>query len=240
MYLCGNGFYWRVALQTMCRCHLSQAHRGGIRPGRRAGRVLSRISTAPYGGLWLGSITPPNLCAASAFTRAWSRDAYRHTAGGARQPSPWGLRGVKDDCRRLRFLRGGADASSSTGSTIGLGSPLQPVVLASSEGHAARNSSPSTRTALASPPRSRRDGWISSSAPHDLLEEAPGRACLGRFDHLFGTLPPTTTTTMSRGSLSTLVTASASSTSSGRSTHPRLPAGFPLPRVVDGFGMDNL
>ena len=191
MYLGGNGFYWRVALsRRRAGRHRGAAHRGRHpHLGRRARRVLPRLRRRLWRAVAALATGRPTCCAASA-SRAralFVGDSYRQAPAARDNHHAWVFEGVKDELfGGYGFSGGGAAGFELDRLDHRLGSPLNAVVLASSEGHDRKefvvvheerlgfNTTITGDTLEAADPRR-----------HDLHREAQGRrGVLGRLDHL--------------------------------------------------------
>ena len=141
MYLGGNGFYWRVALTDKVPGAIEiRRTEGGIRTwAAEPGEYYHSFDDA-YGGLWRRSDRAPNQLCGIGFTSQgtfWG-DSYRRTSRDNQHA--WVFEGVKDELfGGYGFSGGGAAGFELDRLDHRLGSPLNAVVLASSEGHERRN-----------------------------------------------------------------------------------------------------
>ena len=140
MYLGGNGFYWRVALSRQ----RAGRHRGAAHRGRhphlagRARRVLSRLRRRLRRAVAAQSDRPPNVLCGIGFSSqgTFVGDSYRQAPASRDNHHAWVFEGVKDELfGGYGFSGGGAAGFELDRLDHRLGSPLNAVVLASSEGH---------------------------------------------------------------------------------------------------------
>ena len=141
MYLGGNGFYWRVALSPKVPGAIEiRRTEGGIRTwAAEPGEYYHSFDDA-YGGLWRRSDRAPNQLCGIGFTSQgtfWG-DSYRRASRDNQHA--WVFEGVKEELfGGYGFSGGGAAGFELDRLDHRLGSPLNAVVLASSEGHERRN-----------------------------------------------------------------------------------------------------
>ncbi len=141
MYLGGNGFYWRVALSHKVPGAIEiRRTEGGIRTwAAEPGEYYHSFDDA-YGGLWRRSDRAPNQLCGIGFTSQgtfWG-DSYRRASRDNQHA--WVFEGVKEELfGGYGFSGGGAAGFELDRLDHRLGSPLNAVVLASSEGHERRN-----------------------------------------------------------------------------------------------------
>ncbi len=143
MYLGGNGFYWRVALSPKVPGAIEvRRTEGGIRTWAAEPGEYYHSFDGAYGGLWRRSDRPPNLSAASASPArapSWAIH-YRQSPAARDNTHAWVFEGVKDELfGGYGFSGGGAAGFELDRLDHRLGSPLNAVVLASSEGHDRKN-----------------------------------------------------------------------------------------------------
>jgi N,N-dimethylformamidase len=143
MYLGGNGFYWRVALSEQAPGAIElRRTEGGIRLWAAEPGEYYHSFDGNYGGLWRRSDRPPNLLCGIGFSSqgTFVGNAYRRTAAARDNVHAWIFDGVKDELfGGFGFSGGGAAGFELDRLDPRLGSPLNAVVLASSEGHERKN-----------------------------------------------------------------------------------------------------
>ncbi len=143
VYLGGNGFYWRVALSDKVPGAIEvRRTEGGIRTWPAEPGEYYHAFDGAYGGLWRRSDRPPNLLCGIGFSSQgfFVGDSYRRTAASRDNRHAWIFEGVKEDeVGRRGFSGGGAAGFELDRLDHRLGSPLNAVVLASSEGHDRKN-----------------------------------------------------------------------------------------------------
>jgi N,N-dimethylformamidase len=139
LYLGGNGFYWRVALSEKVPGAIEvRRTEGGIRTWAAEPGEYYHAFDGAYGGLWRRSDRPPNLLCGIGFSSQglFVGDAYRQTAAARDNRHGWIFEGVKDELfGGYGFSGGGAAGFELDRLDHRLGSPLNAVVLAASEGH---------------------------------------------------------------------------------------------------------
>jgi N,N-dimethylformamidase len=143
MYLGGNGFYWRVALSDAVPGAIEvRRTEGGIRTWPAEPGEYYHAFDGAYGGLWRRSDRPPNLLCGIGFSSqgTFVGDSYRQTPAARDNHHGWIFEGVKDELfGGYGFSGGGAAGFELDRLDHRLGSPLNAVVLASSEGHDRKN-----------------------------------------------------------------------------------------------------
>jgi N,N-dimethylformamidase len=143
MYLGGNGFYWRVALSDRAPGAIEvRRTEGGIRTWPAEPGEYYHAFDGAYGGLWRRSDRPPNLLCGIGFTSqgTFVGNAYRQTPSARDNHHAWIFEGVKDELfGDYGFSGGGAAGFELDRLDHHLGSPLNTVVLATSEGHERKN-----------------------------------------------------------------------------------------------------
>jgi len=143
MYLGGNGFYWRVALSDAVPGAIEvRRTEGGIRTWPAEPGEYYHAFDGAYGGLWRRSDRPPNLLCGIGFSSqgTFVGDSYRQTPAARDNHHAWVFEGVKDELfGGYGFSGGGAAGFELDRLDHRLGSPLNAVVLASSEGHDRKN-----------------------------------------------------------------------------------------------------
>ena len=139
MYLGGNGFYWRVALSdTVPGAIEVRRTEGGIRTWPAEPGEYYHAFDGAYGGLWRRSDRPPNVLCGIGFSSQgmFVGDSYRQSPAARDNHHAWVFEGVKDELfGGYGFSGGGAAGFELDRLDHRLGSPLNAVVLASSEGH---------------------------------------------------------------------------------------------------------
>ncbi|HYD06790.1 MAG TPA: N,N-dimethylformamidase beta subunit family domain-containing protein [Reyranella sp.] len=144
MYLGGNGFYWRVALNDKVPGAIEvRRTEGGIRTWAAEPGEYYHAFDGAYGGLWRRSDRPPQQLCGIGFTSQgtfWG-DAYRRAPASRDNHHAWIFEGVKsDDVFGDYGLSGGGAAGFELDRLDHrLGSPLNAVVVASSGGHDRKN-----------------------------------------------------------------------------------------------------
>jgi len=143
MYLGGNGFYWRVALSDAVPGAIEvRRTEGGIRTWPAEPGEYYHAFDGAYGGLWRRSDRPPNLLCGIGFSSqgTFVGNAYRQAAAARDNHHAWIFAGVKDELfGGYGFSGGGAAGFELDRLDHRLGSPLNAVVLATSEGHERKN-----------------------------------------------------------------------------------------------------
>ena len=143
MYLGGNGFYWRVALSDNVPGAIEvRRTEGGIRTWPAEPGEYYHAFDGAYGGLWRRSDRPPNLLCGIGFSSqgTFVGDSYRQAPAARDNHHAWVFEGVKDELfGGYGFSGGGAAGFELDRLDHRLGSPLNAVVLASSEGHDRKN-----------------------------------------------------------------------------------------------------
>jgi N,N-dimethylformamidase len=143
VYLGGNGFYWRVALSQKVPGAIEvRRTEGGIRTWPAEPGEYYHAFDGAYGGLWRRSDRPPNLLCGIGFSSQgfFVGDSYRRSAAARDNRHAWIFEGVKDEVfGGYGFSGGGAAGFELDRLDHRLGSPLNAVVVASSEGHDRKN-----------------------------------------------------------------------------------------------------
>ena len=143
MYLGGNGFYWRVALTPHVPGAIEiRRTEGGIRTWAAEPGEYYHSFDGQYGGLWRRSDRPPNLLCGIGFSSqgTFVGNHYRQAKAARDNHHAWIFEGVKDEVfGGFGFSGGGAAGFELDRLDHRLGSPLNAVVLASSEGHERKN-----------------------------------------------------------------------------------------------------
>jgi N,N-dimethylformamidase len=143
LYLGGNGFYWRVARSPKVPGAIEvRRTEGGIRTWAAEPGEYYHAFDGAYGGLWRRSDRPPNLLCGIGFSSqgTFVGDSYRRAPASRDNRHAWIFEGVKDDLfGGYGFSGGGAAGFELDRLDHRLGSPLNTVVLATSEGHDRKN-----------------------------------------------------------------------------------------------------
>jgi N,N-dimethylformamidase len=143
MYLGGNGFYWRVALSDAVPGAIEvRRTEGGIRTWPAEPGEYYHAFDGAYGGLWRRSDRPPNLLCGIGFSSqgTFVGNSYRQAPAARDNHHAWIFEGVKDELfGGYGFSGGGAAGFELDRLDHRLGSPLNAVVLATSEGHERKN-----------------------------------------------------------------------------------------------------
>jgi N,N-dimethylformamidase len=143
MYLGGNGFYWKVALNSDWpgAVEIRRAE-GGIRAWAADPGESYNHFDGQYGGMWRRNGRPPQQLAGVGFTSQgiFEGSYYRRQSGSADPRVTWIFEGVEDEILGDFGLSGGGAAGFELDrADKRLGTPLHAVVLASSEGHIPEN-----------------------------------------------------------------------------------------------------
>ncbi|MGY5808703.1 N,N-dimethylformamidase beta subunit family domain-containing protein [Rhizobium sp. LEGMi198b] len=143
-YLGGNGFYWRVATSAafpgaieMRRCE------SGVRMWQAETGEFYHAFDGHYGGLWLKNDRPPQRLVGIGMSAQGPFDAsyYRRTAASRTPNFAWLFEGIEEEIiGDFGFSGGGAAGFELDCVDPSLGTPVETVVLASSEGHSAEYS----------------------------------------------------------------------------------------------------
>ena len=139
MYLGGNGFYWKVALNVNFpgAVEIRRAE-GGIRMWASEPGESYNAFDGSYGGMWRRNGRPPQMLCGIGFTAQGKHfgNPYRRTEK-SRDPSyEWIFDGIKEDVIGDFGLSGGGAAGFELDrADTKLGTPLNAVILATSEGH---------------------------------------------------------------------------------------------------------
>jgi N,N-dimethylformamidase len=143
MYLGGNGFYWRVARTPKVPGAIEvRRTEGGIRTWAAEPGEYYHSFDGAYGGLWRRSDRPPNLLCGIGFSSqgTFVGDSYRRKPASRDNHHAWVFEGVKDELfGGYGFSGGGAAGFELDRVDHRLGSPLNAVILATSEGHDRKN-----------------------------------------------------------------------------------------------------
>ena len=137
MYLGGNGFYWKVALN----CNYPGAveirrAEGGIRMWASEPGESYNAFDGSYGGMWRRNGRPPQKLCGVGFTAQGKHigDPYRRTEISRDPAYDWIFEGVEDELiGDFGFSGGGAAGFELDRADCKLGTPLNAVVLATSD-----------------------------------------------------------------------------------------------------------
>ena len=144
MYLGGNGFYWRVARSAKVPGVIEvRRTEGGIRTWPAEPGEYYHSLDGAYGGLWRRSDRPPNLLCGIGFSSqgGFVGDSYKRGPASRDNHHAWVFEGVKSDdlFGGYGFSGGGAAGFELDRLDHRQGSPLNAVVLATSQGHDRKN-----------------------------------------------------------------------------------------------------
>ena len=139
LYLGGNGFYWKVALNPAYPAALEiRRGEGGIRMWAAEPGESYNALDGTYGGLWRRNGRPPQQFCGVGFSAQGKHigDAYRRTEASRDPAVAWIFDGIEGDIiGDFGFSGGGAAGFELDRADAKLGTPRNAVVLASSEGH---------------------------------------------------------------------------------------------------------
>jgi N,N-dimethylformamidase len=143
MYLGGNGFYWRVALNPAWPGAVEiRRGEGGIRAWAAEPGEYYNSFDGQYGGLWRRNGRPPQQLAGVGFTsQGRFEGSYYRRQPASRDPRvAWIFDGIEDDTLGDFGLSGGGAAGFELDrADARLGTPAHALVLATSEGHNPEN-----------------------------------------------------------------------------------------------------
>lgn len=139
MYMGGNGFYWKVALDPMLPGNIEiRRGEGGIRAwAAEPGEYYNQFD-GEYGGLWRRNGRPPQQLTGVGFTAQGNfvGSYYRRRPAAADPRAAWMFAGVEGDMLGDFGLSGGGAAGFELDRTDKrLGTPTHALVVASSQGH---------------------------------------------------------------------------------------------------------
>jgi N,N-dimethylformamidase len=139
MYLGGNGFYWKIALNpAKAGCVEIRRGEGGIRAwAAETGEYYNQFD-GEYGGLWRRNGRPPQKLVGVGFTAQGNfvGSHYRIAADARASRAAWMLKDISDDTIGGFGLSGhGAAGFELDRAEKRLGTPAHAVILAASEGH---------------------------------------------------------------------------------------------------------
>jgi len=139
MYLGGNGFYWKVAVNEHYPSAVEiRRGEGGIRAWAAEPGEYYNAFDGSYGGLWRRNGRPPQMLCGVGFTSQGGHigDYYRRTQASHDPEHAWIFAGIDDEIIGDFGLSGGGAAGFELDrADKRLGTPANAVVLASSEGH---------------------------------------------------------------------------------------------------------
>ena len=139
LYLGGNGFYWKVALSDDWPDAVEiRRGEGGVRTWAAEPGEYYNAFDGTYGGLWRRNGRPPQRLCGVGFTASGQHrgDRYRRSKASYDPDHAWVFAGIDGDVFGDFGLAGGGAAGFELDrADVRLGTPLNAVVLASSEGH---------------------------------------------------------------------------------------------------------
>ena len=139
LYLGGNGFYWKVAVSEGWPGAVEiRRGEGGIRAWAAEPGEYYNAFDGTYGGLWRRNGRPPQRLAGVGFSAQGDHDGsfYRRTPASYGPDVAWIFDGVEGETLGDFGLSGGGAAGFELDrADTRLGTPLNAVVLARSEGH---------------------------------------------------------------------------------------------------------
>ena len=139
LYLGGNGFYWKVALNPAYPAAVEiRRAEGGIRMWAAEPGESYNALDGTYGGMWRRNGRPPQQFCGVGFTSQGKHigDGYRRTEASRDPAYAWIFDGIDEDViGDFGFAGGGAAGFELDRADPKLGTPRNAVVLASSEGH---------------------------------------------------------------------------------------------------------
>lgn len=139
MYLGGNGFYWKVAVNDEYPDVVEiRRGEGGIRAWAAEPGEYYNAFDGAYGGLWRRNGRPPQMLCGVGFTSQGGHigDGYRRSEASRDPANAWVFDGIEGDIiGDFGFSGGGAAGFELDRADTRLGTPLNAVVLATSEGH---------------------------------------------------------------------------------------------------------
>ena len=137
LYLGGNGFYWRIALHAE-QPDLIEIRRAedGIRAWAAEPGEYWQAFDGAYGGLWRRNGRPPQALVGVGFSAQGSFEGSHYRRRTQDPAFDWVFEGVDGDVIGDHGLCGGGAAGFELDrADVGLGTPADATVLASSEGH---------------------------------------------------------------------------------------------------------
>ncbi|MBM84939.1 MAG: N,N-dimethylformamidase large subunit [Rhodospirillaceae bacterium] len=139
LYLGGNGFYWKVAVSDGWPDAVEiRRGEGGIRAWAADPGEYYNAFDGTYGGLWRRNGRAPQMLAGVGFSSQGDHDGsrYRRTAASYDPNVAWIFEGIEGDLiGDFGFSGGGAAGFELDRADMRLGTPLNAVVLATSENH---------------------------------------------------------------------------------------------------------
>ncbi|MCB1742695.1 MAG: N,N-dimethylformamidase large subunit [Gammaproteobacteria bacterium] len=141
MYLGGNGFYWRVAVNPELpgAVEIRRAE-GGIRAWAAEPGEYYHAFDGQYGGLWRRNGRPPQALAGVGFSAQgrFQGSWYRRAEASYQPEFDWAFEGIEDELLGDFGLSGGGAAGFELDrAEARLGTPPNATILASSEAHQA-------------------------------------------------------------------------------------------------------
>lgn len=139
LYLGGNGFYWKVAVSADWPGAVEiRRGEGGIRAWAADPGEYYNAFDGTYGGLWRRNGRPPQRLAGVGFSSQGDHEGsyYRRTPESRDPANAWIFEGIQGDLIGDFGLAGGGAAGFELDrADTALGTPLNAVVVARSEGH---------------------------------------------------------------------------------------------------------
>jgi len=139
MYLGGNGFYWRIAVhRDLEGVYEIRRAEGGIRAWAAAPGEYYHSFDGSYGGLWRNNDRPPQKLVGVGFSaQGFMESSFYRLQVDTKDPRiAWIFEGVEDEILGdFGLIGGGAAGYELDRIDYCLGTSLNAVVLASSEGH---------------------------------------------------------------------------------------------------------
>ncbi len=139
MYLGGNGFYWRIAAhRDLEGVYEIRRAEGGIRAWAAEPGEYYHSFDGSYGGLWRNNDRPPQKLVGVGFSAQGFMESsfYRRQIDPKESQVSWIFEGVGDQILgNFGLIGGGAAGYELDRVDFSLGTPLNAVILASSQGH---------------------------------------------------------------------------------------------------------
>lgn len=139
MYMGGNGFYWRIANSAAIPDVIEvRRAEGGIRAWAAEPGEAHHQLDGGYGGLWRRNGRPPQALAGVGFSAQGLFEGSHYRRLAVDPAYDWVFDGVAGEVFGARGLSGGGAAGFELDrADVRLGTPLNAVILARSEGHQA-------------------------------------------------------------------------------------------------------
>ena len=139
MYLGGNGFYWKIAVSDAWPDAVEiRRGEGGVRTWAAEPGEYYNAFDGTYGGLWRRNGRPPQALVGVGFTASGEHrgDWYQRSEASYAPEHAWVFEGIGDDrIGDFGLSGGGAAGFELDRADPRLGTPLNAVVLATSESH---------------------------------------------------------------------------------------------------------